>query len=66
MTIPARQPSRSTNHLEKATLSTVPPNVLETLPMLPQAIEYRFVGQHLLLRDTRANRIIDYMLNAIP
>jgi hypothetical protein len=51
---------------EKATLSTVPPNVLETLPMLPKDIEYRFVGKHLILRDTRANLIIDYMLNAIP
>lgn len=51
---------------EKAPLSTVPPNVLETLPMLPKDIEYRFVGKHLILRDVRADLIIDYMLNAIP
>jgi hypothetical protein len=50
---------------EKATLSTVPPNVLEALPKLPDNIEYRFVGKHLILRDARANLIIDYMLNAI-
>jgi hypothetical protein len=51
---------------DKATLSTVPPNVLEALPKLPDNIEYRFVGKHLILRDGRANLIIDYMLNAIP
>jgi hypothetical protein len=51
---------------EKAPLSTVPPNVLGTLPMLPKDIEYRFVGKHLILRDMRADLIIDYMRNAIP
>jgi hypothetical protein len=51
---------------EEATLSTVPPTVLKTLPMLPKDIEYRFAGRHLILRDMRANLIIDYMLNAIP
>lgn len=51
---------------EKAPLSIVPPNVLETLPKLPENIEYRFVGKHMILRDVRADLIIDYMLNAIP
>ena len=50
---------------EKETLSTVPPNVLQALPKLPPDIEYRFAGKHLILRDARANLIIDYMLNAI-
>jgi hypothetical protein len=45
---------------------TVPPNVLKALPPLPEGIEYRFIGRHLLLRDNRANLVIDYMLNAIP
>jgi len=47
-------------------LATSPPNVLEALPQLPRDIDYRFVGKHLILRDSRANTIIDYMLNAIP
>ena len=51
---------------DKETLSTVPPNVLVTLPKLPDDIEYRFVGKHMILRDARANLIIDYMTNAIP
>jgi hypothetical protein len=51
---------------DKQPVATVPPNVLEALPQLPKDIEYRFVAKHLILRDARANLIIDYMLNAIP
>ena len=51
---------------DKEPLSTVPPNVLQALPKLPDDIEYRFVGKHMILRDTRANLIIDYMPNAVP
>lgn len=47
-------------------LSTVPPDVLLTLPALPEDVQYRFAGKHLLLYDAKANIIIDYMLNAIP
>jgi hypothetical protein len=50
---------------EKEPLSTVPPDVLASLPQLPKDIEYRFVGNHLILRDARANLIIDYIPNAI-
>jgi hypothetical protein len=47
-------------------LSTVPPDLLRALPPLPEAVQYRFVGKHLLLYCTRGNLIVDYMLNAIP
>ena len=50
---------------EKEPLSTVPPKVLASLPQLPKDIEYRFIGNHLILRDARANLIIDYIPNAI-
>ena len=46
-------------------LPTVPANVLITLPPLPEPLEYRIVGQHLLLLDTSADLIVDYILNAI-
>jgi len=46
-------------------LSTVPANVLASLPQLPPDLEYRFVGKHLILRDSRANLVIDYIANAI-
>jgi hypothetical protein len=51
---------------DKQPVGTVPPNVLAALPQLPKDIEYRFIEKHLILRDARANLIIDYMLNAIP
>ena len=34
-------------------------------PRLPADVEYRFLGQHLILRDTRANVILDRILDAI-
>jgi hypothetical protein len=47
-------------------LSTVPPDLLQALPPLPEALQYRVAGKHLILYCTRANLIVDYMLNAIP
>jgi hypothetical protein len=46
-------------------LPTVPANMLLTLPSLPAPLEYRVVGQHLLLLDTAADLVVDYILNAI-
>jgi hypothetical protein len=51
---------------DKQPVATVPPNILLALPQLPKDIEYRFLEKHLILRDSRANLIIDYMVNAIP
>jgi hypothetical protein len=48
-----------------APLSTVPPSMLMSLPMLPKELEYRFVGRNLILRDTTANLIVDFIPNAI-
>jgi hypothetical protein len=46
-------------------LSTVPPNILARLPRLPDDIQYRFLGRHLILHDTRANLILDRIPHAI-
>jgi hypothetical protein len=46
-------------------LSTVPPNILAVLPTLPDDIQYRFLGRHLILLDTRANVILDRIPYAI-
>jgi hypothetical protein len=46
-------------------LATMPPNLLLALPDLPKDLEYRFVGRHLILRDARANMIIDEIPYAI-
>ena len=50
---------------EGAPLSTVPPTLLLRLPKLPEPVEYRFIGKALVLRDVRANIIVDYIPNAL-
>lgn len=47
-------------------MSTMPPDMLKALPPLPELLQFRFVGKHLLLYCSRGNLIVDYMLNAIP
>ena len=49
----------------KRSLSTVPPNILALLPRLPEDVQYRFLGRHLVLHDTRANLILDRIPYAI-
>jgi hypothetical protein len=53
-------------YIPAAPLSTVPPTLLLALPTLPDEVEYRFVGRSLILRDTVANLIIDFIPNAVP
>jgi hypothetical protein len=46
-------------------IPTVPANLLLSLPTLPAPLEYRIVGQHLLILDTAADLVVDYLLNVI-
>jgi hypothetical protein len=47
-------------------LSTVPPQVLQGLPPLPEELEYRFINDQLILLDKDAQIIVDYLAGAIP
>jgi hypothetical protein len=47
-------------------LSTIPPPVLQTLPQLTEDLEYRFVGDWLILLDTHAHVIADFIDDALP
>jgi hypothetical protein len=49
-----------------AARGTVPPRLLKSLPALPAGLEYRFLGRHLVLVDSAANLIVDYLTNVIP
>jgi hypothetical protein len=46
-------------------LPTVPAKLLLSLPPLPEPLTYRIIGKHLILHDTEADIIVDYMLNVI-
>jgi hypothetical protein len=47
-------------------LSSVPPQVLKELPALPNELEYRFIEDKLILLDTGAHIIVDYLTGAVP
>lgn len=47
-------------------VTTMPPQVLSALPSLPKEIEYRFIGERLVLLDLHGQLVVDYMDDAIP
>ncbi len=54
------------NYSKQRALATMPPNILLVLPDLPPDLEYRFVGRRLIVRDVRANMIVDEVPRALP
>jgi hypothetical protein len=51
---------------DEVPVSTVPPQVLSALPPLPDELEYRFIGERLILLDIHAHTIADFMDNVFP
>jgi len=49
-----------------AVRATVPPRILKNLHRLPEGLEYRFIGRHLVLVDSHANLIVDFITNVVP
>ena len=47
-------------------LTTVPPQVLQTLPKLTEDLEYRFIGDSLILLDVDAHVIADFIEDVLP
>ena len=47
-------------------MATMPPSLLDALPPLPKQLEYRIVGDYLILRDVDAALILDYIPAAVP
>ena len=47
-------------------MASMPPSLLNVLPRLPAELEYRIVGEHLVLRDVKAAMLLDYIPNAVP
>lgn len=47
-------------------LSTMPPQVLAPLPKLEEDLEYRFVGERLVLVDAHAHLIVDFTEDVLP
>ena len=51
---------------DDAPMSSVPPHLLLKLPQLPEEVKYRFVGRDLILRETEANVILDFIKTVLP
>jgi len=51
---------------ENVPLQSMPPSVLLKLPELPDGLEYRILDRELVLRDTEANIVVDYIPEALP
>jgi len=49
---------------DEVPISTVPPQVLAQLPKMPEELEYRFVQTNLILLDTHAHTIADFIVDA--
>jgi hypothetical protein len=49
-----------------AQMASMPPSLLRVLPRLPEELEYRIVGTYLVLRDTHAAIVLDYITQAVP
>lgn len=47
-------------------ISSVPPQVLQTLPALSEDMEYRFIGDNLILLDAHAHIIADFISDVFP
>ena len=58
--------SINTVYLTTLPLITFPAGLLRLLPDLPPELEYRIVGRHLLLRDVKANLIVDALYDVVP
>jgi hypothetical protein len=60
-------PQIAVNHvypnLKGQPLQSTPATLLQCLPALPKGLEYRLVGNILVLRDTEANLVVDYLVD---
>lgn len=59
-------PAINTDYPTTLPLATMPPTLLQKLPTLPEELEYRFLGRHLILRDIKANLIVDFIPDVVP
>ena len=63
---PATRADVNTLYPSGLPLATFPASLLTTLPPLPEQLEYRFIGRHLIVRDVNANLIVDVLPNVLP
>jgi hypothetical protein len=63
--IPHFHPKINQTYPSEWALATFPPTLLVELPPLPEGLEYRLLSEALVLRDVRANIIVDFVLDVL-
>jgi hypothetical protein len=61
--LPPFEPTVNQRYPPEHPLATFPATLLKILPTLPEELEYRFLSNALIIRDIKANIIVDYVLN---
>ena len=61
--IPHFRPNVNQTYPSAWPLATFPPTLLAGLPELPVGLEYRLLSEALILRDVKANIIVDFILD---
>ena len=56
----------NTRYPDGLPVQTMPAPILGALPKLPEHVEYRFVGDRLVLLDIHSQLVMDYMTDALP
>lgn len=59
-------PAINRTYPAEAALPTVPPLLLAKLPKLPDNLQYRFYGRHVVILDGDLQIITDYISNVLP
>jgi hypothetical protein len=61
--IPHFRPKVNQTYPSEAPLATFPATLLAALPVLPEGLEYRLLSDYLILRDVKANIIVDFIVD---
>jgi hypothetical protein len=59
-------PGINKTYPEQAALPTVPALLLAKLPQLPDNLQYRFFGRHVVLLDGDTEIVVDYVRDCLP
>jgi hypothetical protein len=64
--VPNFKPQVNMTYPVNAPKANFPPRLALSMPQLPEELEYRLVGNNLILRDSEANLIVDYLPGIVP
>jgi hypothetical protein len=59
-------PGINKTYPEQAALPTIPALLLASLPRLPDNLQYRFFGRHVVLLDGDTEIVVDYVRDCLP